>query len=89
MMNDQKKLYRMIQNYAFVLQETALYLDTHPRCRKALQYYSKIREKLMEALRMYGEHYGQLTIYGGTSCDSWRWVEEAWPWENDCRQKGE
>lgn len=88
-MNDQKKLHRMIQNYAFALQETVLYLDTHPHCRQALQYYKRIREKLMDAARMYEERYGQLTIYGGTSCDSWKWVEEAWPWEADCRQKGD
>ena len=88
-MNDQKKLHRMIQNYAFARQETALYLDTHPRCRNALQYYARLREKLMEAARMYEEHYGQLTIFGGTCQDSWKWVEEAWPWEADFMQKGE
>ncbi len=88
-MNDQKRLHRMIQNYAFALQETALYLDTHPNCRQALQYYKKVREKLLEAVQMYEEQHGQLTIFGGTSCDRWKWVEEAWPWETDCRGKGE
>ena len=88
-MNDQKKWHRMIQNYAFALQETALYLDTHPNCSQALQYHQKIREKLLNAMRMYEEQFGQLTIYGGTSCDSWNWVREAWPWETECRQKGD
>ncbi|MBQ2277015.1 MAG: spore coat protein CotJB, partial [Clostridia bacterium] len=35
-MNDQKKLKKMIENCAFVVYETALYLDTHPDCRAAL-----------------------------------------------------
>ncbi len=80
-MNDQKKLQKMIETYSFVLYETALYLDTHPDCRTALRHYAKYREKLLEAMRMYEEKYGPITIYGNTSCDSWNWVKEPWPWE--------
>lgn len=80
-MNEQKKLFRMIQTYSFVINETVLYLDTHPNCRQALRHYEKYRDLLMEAVRMYEEKYGQMTIFGGTSCDSWRWIEEPWPWE--------
>lgn len=80
-MNDQKKLKKMIENCAFVVYETALYLDTHPDCRAALRYYAKYREKLMEAMRLYEESYGPVTLYGNRSCDSWDWVKEPWPWE--------
>ena len=80
-MNDQKKLKKMIENYAFVVYETALYLDTHPDCRAALRHYAKFRDKLQEALRMYEESFGPVTMYGNRSCDSWDWVKEPWPWE--------
>ncbi len=82
-MNDQKKMQyqKMIQTYSFVLHETALYLDTHPDCRQALRYYAKYRDKLAEAMRMYEEKYGPMTICGNNSCDSWDWVKEPWPWE--------
>jgi len=80
-MNDQKKLKKMIETYSFVLYETVLYLDTHPDCRSALRHYAKYREKLLEAMRMYEAEYGPLTMYGNTSCDSWNWVREPWPWE--------
>ncbi len=80
-MNEQKKLFRMIQNYSFVINETVLYLDTHPRCRQALRHYDKYLALLREAVREYEEKYGQMTIFGGSSCDSWKWVQEPWPWE--------
>ena len=38
-MNERNKLMNRIRNTGFVIQETALYLDTHPQCRKALRYY--------------------------------------------------
>lgn len=83
-MNDQKKLYKLIQTYSFVIYETALYLDGHPTCRKAMEYYNKYREKLNEVTRMYEENYGPMTIMGHNACsDSWKWVETPWPWEYD------
>lgn len=82
-MNDQKRmqLQKMIQTYSFVLYETVLYLDTHPDCRQALRHYEKYRDKLTEAMRMYEENYGPITIMGNHSCDSWDWVKEPFPWE--------
>lgn len=80
-MNEQKKLYRMIQHYSFVITETVLYLDTHPYCRQALRYYEKYRQLRAEAVKAYEEKYGPLTMYGNRCTDSWKWATEPWPWE--------
>ena len=80
-MNEQKKLQRMIETYSFVLYETALYLDTHPNCRHALDYYAKYNSKLKEALEKYQSCYGPMTIFGAKDGQEWRWVKEPWPWE--------
>ena len=48
-MNEQKKLFRLIQNCSFMIQETALYLDTHPNCRQALRHMEKYQRILREA----------------------------------------
>lgn len=80
-MNEQKKLQRMIQTYSFVIYETALYLDTHPHCRAALEYYAKYNAKLQEAVEKYESRFGPMTIFNGKSCDEWQWVKEPWPWE--------
>ena len=81
-MNDRNKLFKLIQSYSFVLNETVLYLDTHPNCKAALRHYNVYRAKLDEARSLYEEKYGMLTMYGGKPCDNWQWVNEPWPWEN-------
>lgn len=80
-MNEREKLLRNIQICNFVLQETALYLDSHPYCRRALRYYQKHRRIREELTEQYEAGYGQLTIYGGTASGSWHWVTEPFPWE--------
>jgi len=83
-MNEQKKLYKLIQSYSFILYETALYLDGHPTCRKALDHWNRYSEKLAEVTGIYEEKYGPLTMKGHRACrDSWKWVETPWPWEYD------
>ena len=52
-MNEQKKLLKLIQNYSFVVTETVLYLDTHPHCRAALVHYHKYCKLYKEALAAY------------------------------------
>lgn len=84
MMQDQKKLYKQIQTYSFVLYETALYLDTHPTCRPALAYYEKYRCRLREALEAYESQYGPMTIFTNQNTQCWDWVTEPWPWEIEC-----
>lgn len=83
-MNEQKKLYRMIQQVSFVLYETGLYLDTHPNCRQALAYFQRYNTRLRELTERYETRYGPLTMYGqNAGCDQWQWVASPWPWEYD------
>ncbi|MBE6613924.1 MAG: spore coat protein CotJB [Ruminococcaceae bacterium] len=85
-MNEQKRLFRMIQQVSFVLYETALYLDTHPHCRPALAYFNKYNARRRELMEKYESKYGPLTMYGqNCSSDHWQWVETPWPWEYDCQ----
>ena len=92
--NEQKRLYRMMQQYAFVLQETALYLlyafvlqetalylDTHPNCRAALSYFRKNNARLAEVTAQYEAKYGPVTYYGQDCGEHWKWVDTPWPWE--------
>ncbi len=80
-MNEQKKLFKMIQQHSFAVNEAALYLDTHPNCRQALRFYAKHRDMLKEVMAMYEEKYGPITMYGVTCNDHWTWTTEPWPWE--------
>ena len=80
-MNEREILLRKIQTCNFVLQETALYLDSHPYCRQALRYYAPHRRMREELVEQYESKYGQLTVYGGNAAGSWHGVTEPFPWE--------
>ena len=80
-MNEQRKLMNRIQNTCFVIQETALYLDTHPQCRKALRYYNIAIREREDAIRQYEARFGPVSIHGNQDENCWRWVTEPWPWE--------
>lgn len=80
---DKQKLLNEIRAYKFALVEVNLFLDTHPRCRHALEYYEKYLALLADAVDEYENKYGPLTAKGGSSPECWSWVEEPWPWESD------
>ena len=80
-MNEQKKLFRMIQDVSFAVYEAVLYLDGHPSNRQALEYYNKYNSKLAELTDIYESKYGPLTFKGNGCTDKWKWVDTPWPWE--------
>lgn len=80
--SEQKQLFKQIQMYSFAVLEAALYLDGHPDCTHALEYYNKYNAKLSELYKKYEECHGPLTIFGNVD-DRWTWCESAWPWEYD------
>lgn len=82
-MSERDCLLRRIQAVDFALYETVLYLDGHPRCKKALAFYQKHRD-LAKALREEFENkYGPLTIRGNHGDCDWHWVDCPWPWEKE------
>ena len=76
-------LLEQIRALAFVKNELELYLDTHPTCRTALDYYRKTVDELERLTEEYHNQYGPLVASGNLSTDKWNWVEEPWPWQND------
>ena len=75
-------LMRKIQELSFAKVETELYLDTHPECQRALEYYREILRALDEVMTEYQNKYGPIYTEGVMG-DRWTWVEGAWPWQND------
>ena len=70
-----------IRALSFVKAELELYLDTHPGCHTALDYYHKTVEALEELMTRYQYEVGPLRAEGVMSNDSWTWVKEPWPWQ--------
>lgn len=76
-----KKLKCRIQVLDFALQETILFLDTHPCDFEALRYYRIIRRKLARLERIYECKCGPLTAQGVDTEFGWEWACCPWPWE--------
>ena len=70
-----------IRALCFVKTELELYLDTHPRCRTALDYYYQTVEELKRLTEQYENTVGPLTAMGNVSTDRWTWVDGPWPWQ--------
>ena len=88
MNGNQEALLRKIQGLSFCKVETELYLDTHPECKRALEYYREILKELDNSMTEYHNSYGPLFAEGVIG-DKWTWVEGKWPWQlNDMTMEG-
>lgn len=77
------KLLKKIQIHSFALVETKLFLDGHPYCKKALEYFKCQKALHDKYVAEYEATYGPLTAHAVTDCDEWKWVQGPWPWERE------
>lgn len=77
--NDREKMLRELMSLDFAVNDFALYLDTHPDDRDALQKHCEYATKYNALKEEYQNKYGPLTIY--FSSNEWDWIDEPWPWE--------
>lgn len=73
-------LLRKIQALAFAKTETELYLDGHPDCTAALEYYREVVRELDGLMNEY-EGSTQTIRQENESGERWTWVEKPWPWQ--------
>ena len=82
-MDARSALLKEIQAEDFALYETVLYLDAHPTCKTALEYYAQHKNAAKALRDEYEALYGPLTIYGNASNACWHWVDSPWPWQKE------
>lgn len=80
MHDSRQRLLREIMAIDFAIYELALYLDTHPKDRKALKDHNEYVRRSNRLKRMYEEKYGPLTL-DAISEYPWRYIKDPWPWE--------
>lgn len=81
--NNRTQLLRRIQQLGFTLVEANLYLDGHPYCTKALEYFKRQKTAYDKYVAEYEVTYGPLTAHSIAECDSWKWIQGPWPWERE------
>ncbi len=80
-MNEREKLFRAIQICDFAIKDLNLYLDTHPGCTVALQYFHRYNELSSKAREQYAQQYGPIIPQQVKSTEQWTWINGPWPWE--------
>ena len=78
-----KDLLHWINVISFAMNDTTLFLDTHPHNREALEFFEECQSKRNRALKEYAKYYGPLTIVTAdvSETDRWNWINEPWPWQ--------
>lgn len=82
-MNERQNAMRKLQTLDFALLETVLYLNAHPHCKEALEYYEQIKKEAIEARHAYECEFSPVTMYGKNGNDCWEWVMSPMPWESE------
>ncbi|MBQ6809080.1 MAG: spore coat protein CotJB [Clostridia bacterium] len=81
-MTEKEKLMKELSQAQFAAIETAMFLDTHPKDKKAREAMKLYREKFKNAKHRYEEKFGMIDIYSPNNDENkWSWVENPWPWE--------
>lgn len=78
-----KELLHWIDVVSFAVDDTKLFLDTHPDNAAALAYFQEYTNLRRQALEEYAKYYGPLTI-DSIACDCsdhFNWINEPWPWQ--------
>ena len=76
---EKNELLDKIQKLAFAKIESQLFLNTHPECRGALEYFKEVVKNLNAARAEYAERYGAITPDEVDGAE-WSWAMGDWPW---------
>lgn len=81
-----EELMDKIHALSFAITEAQLFLDTHPDCRAALDYFRNLRDELDGLTTEYQNQYGPL-FADMTVGDKWAWIDGPWPWQHNGKEK--
>jgi len=80
-------LLNKISKTGFILNDLALFLDTHPASSQALRHYEFYQKRHGELTREYENRYGLLTRKLPDNSDRWIWCDGPWPWEREFNEE--
>ena len=81
-----EELMDKIHALSFAMTEAQLFLDTHPDCRAALDYFRSAKDELDMAMTEYQNKYGPLLADMSVG-DKWAWIDGPWPWQHNGKEK--
>ncbi len=78
---EQSKLLKSVRMHGFAVVEAQLFLDSHPTCKEALEYFKKHQNEYQNAVAEYEAKYAPITVSGVNNDEEWTWATKPWPWE--------
>ena len=81
--SSRSELLKKIQETDFFAYDLQLYLNTHPRCERALNLYVKTVEESKKLKAEFEEKYGPLTATSTPATIPWQWSKNPWTWEKE------
>lgn len=79
-----KQLLDIIYEASFAVDDVLLFLDTHPDCEEAKEYFDHFSEIRNKALKEFAKCYYPLTVDTASVDCKWKWTNSPWPWEGGC-----
>ena len=70
-----------LQTLGFAIQELALYLDTHPADKEALELYREYQKLYNHCTGEYLKKHRPLDHMQESSAPDYMWLNDPWPWE--------
>ena len=77
------ELLKKIQETDFYAYDLQLYLNTHPKCEKALKLYVKTVDESKKLRAEFESKFGPLTATSTSSTLPWQWSKNPWTWEKE------
>lgn len=78
------ELLEKINKASFVMDDTRLFLDTHPCSKEALALYKEMACARETLVGEYTNSFGPLASYDTFDGSEWKWADTPWPWEGWC-----
>lgn len=75
------QLLHWINMVSFAVVDITEYLDTHPDDKDAIDYFNHYMDLRRNALHVYAERFGPLTIDSANPDCNWNWADVPLPWE--------
>ena len=77
-----------LQAIGFALNELALYLDTHPTDKEALEQYRSYQKQYHDLAMKYSQNCRPLSHANPVDHKTYSWLRDPWPWEYAANKEG-
>lgn len=83
-MGNREQMLKDIGIVDFTVVELALYLDTHPGDRKAMEYFNHYSRIKRQMVKEFSQKYFPITMDMADCNKEWSWGMAPLPWEGVC-----